>query len=650
MKHKKGTKVLSFLLCLALMPCLLAAPTAKAADTLSAAPVVMEFSLNYEHPVYSAGRYVNWSGISSASQFIDEQGRFCFAADGEGYVTVFRTEHGEVVDTVSIPNPYDTFGGAVCDSSGNLYLVWGNNNEGEDTSLPTIYVCKYSPDGTLVATVSGNGSEGMPSYYGERFYTRAAFESGNCDIAINGDRLVVNYARHMYSGHQANTVFVVNLPTMTVARGITTYDSHSFDQRVSPYGRSGFLLESQGDCYPRAFSTSVTSASQTLNEMETFHFWVEEGAYDRYDMHQVNATRSRLGNILETSSGAALVASSARSLSENAKSEPYDVFVQVFDPMGTASSSSAYVTSGTRSGLSGKNGDENVTDYGVAWLTDFAGTGKSAEVVQAVSLDLDTVAVLYEQYFNGRYDSTWYLLLNGDGSVKRAAVNIGKVRLNVDEDPIYAQGAIQWVSNPSTATKQLQLNALFPAERTENLESEFLGWTANRMTDISEDAYYSKAVAWAVCNGLIEGTSPTTFNPNGACTRAQMVTLLWRCAGSPVVTGSNPFTDLEPGAYYYDAVLWAVKQGIVSGTSATTFSPNATVTRGQIVTLLYRANGSPAVSGGSFADVPANAYYADAVAWAMTESLTNGTSATTFSPNAICTRAQIVTLLYRSVQ
>ena len=127
-----------------------------------------------------------------------------------------------------------------------------------------------------------------------------------------------------------------------------------------------------------------------------------------------------------------------------------------------------------------------------------------------------------------------------------------------------------------------------------------------------------------------------------------MVTFLWRAAGSPKPENTvNPFTDVSASAYYYDAVLWAVGEGITKGTSATTFSPDVTVTRGQTVTFLWRYDGSPAVSGGSFADVPADAYYASAVAWAVSEGVTNGTGATTFSPDADCTRAQIVTFLYR---
>ena len=167
-------------------------------------------------------------------------------------------------------------------------------------------------------------------------------------------------------------------------------------------------------------------------------------------------------------------------------------------------------------------------------------------------------------------------------------------------------------------------------------------------TDVPASAYYYDAVYWAVENGVTNGTSNTTFSPDASCTRAQMVTFLWRAAGSPEPESSvNPFTDVPASAYYYDAVLWAVEQGITNGTSATTFGPDVTVTRGQTVTFLWRYDGSPAVSGSGFDDVVSDAYYADAVAWAAGEGVTSGTSATTFSPSNDCTRGQIVTFLYR---
>ena len=173
---------------------------------------------------------------------------------------------------------------------------------------------------------------------------------------------------------------------------------------------------------------------------------------------------------------------------------------------------------------------------------------------------------------------------------------------------------------------------------------------APAFADVPADAYYADAVAWAVKEGITSGTDTNTFSPNASCTRAQMVTFLWRANGSPKATGANPFTDVSADAYYYDAVLWAAEKGVTSGTTATTFSPDAVLTRGQTVTFLWRSNGSPAVSGNSFGDVADEAYYADAVAWAVKEGITSGTGGNSFSPDAPCTRAQIVTFLYRDAQ
>ena len=167
--------------------------------------------------------------------------------------------------------------------------------------------------------------------------------------------------------------------------------------------------------------------------------------------------------------------------------------------------------------------------------------------------------------------------------------------------------------------------------------------------DVKQSDYYYDAVQWAVEKGITEGTSATTFSPDASCTRAQMVTFLWRAAGSPAPKSTvNPFTDVSASDYYYNAVLWAVENGITTGVSADRFAPGATVSRAQTVTFLYRANGSPAASGSSFSDVAADEYYANAVAWAVRSGITTGTGNGKFTPNAPCTRGQIVTFLYRS--
>lgn len=183
-----------------------------------------------------------------------------------------------------------------------------------------------------------------------------------------------------------------------------------------------------------------------------------------------------------------------------------------------------------------------------------------------------------------------------------------------------------------------------------SLDVRFAEISAVSFRDVPSDAYYADAVAWAVKRGITAGTGDNAFSPDAPCTRAQIVTFLWRAAGSPAAGGDSRFTDVDPGDYYCDAVAWAVANGITSGTGGDTFSPDAVCTRSQAVTFLYRAGGSPTVSGGgAFTDVAEGMYYADAVRWAVSEGITAGTGAAAFSPDADCTRAQIVTFLYRDM-
>ena len=178
----------------------------------------------------------------------------------------------------------------------------------------------------------------------------------------------------------------------------------------------------------------------------------------------------------------------------------------------------------------------------------------------------------------------------------------------------------------------------------------------NYFVDVPTDSYYYDAVLWAAETGITSGTDDSHFSPDGSCTRAQAVTLLWRAAGSPVVNYAMMMEDVPADAYYTEAVRWALSEGITKGTGDTTFSPDAPCSRGQIVTFLYRSeqrkgNG---MSGAwmfqnPFTDVNTEDYYGEAVMWAVANEVTNGTTDTTFSPGDNCTRAQIVTFLYRTL-
>ena len=192
-------------------------------------------------------------------------------------------------------------------------------------------------------------------------------------------------------------------------------------------------------------------------------------------------------------------------------------------------------------------------------------------------------------------------------------------------------------------------------KKNHTIEVVFMKASGNPQTgvfvDVPEGSYYEEAVNWAVEKGITTGTDATHFSPDGICTRAQAVTFLWRAAGSPAAKSAvMPFADVKAGSYYYDAVLWAVENGITKGTGDTMFSPDATCSRAQIVTFLWRSQKSPAAgTANPFTDVKASAYYADAVLWAVKEDVTKGTTNTTFSPDANCTRAQIVTFIWRAL-
>ena len=202
-----------------------------------------------------------------------------------------------------------------------------------------------------------------------------------------------------------------------------------------------------------------------------------------------------------------------------------------------------------------------------------------------------------------------------------------------------------------TKKSDTEYTFVMPAGKVE-ITPSFVKQTPSRVfVDVKTGDYFYDAVQWAVEKGITNGTSAETFSPEAPCTRAQIVTFLWRAAGSPVVNYAMDLSDVAGDAYYAEAVRWALSEGITTGTSADQFSPDATCTREQAVTFLYRAAGSPAVSGESaFEDVGADDYYARAVAWAAQNGVTNGISQALFGTGSDCTRAQIVTFLYRAAQ
>jgi len=249
---------------------------------------------------------------------------------------------------------------------------------------------------------------------------------------------------------------------------------------------------------------------------------------------------------------------------------------------------------------------------------------------------------------------------NGDVTASHKTASKGTtVTLTVDPDKGYVLDTLTVLDGKDKERKLTdkgdgKYSFIMPADKVTveaSFKEEFPD-LPNSFSDLAPSDFCYDAVMWAVGRDITGGIGNYTFGPNLPCTRAQAVTFLWRAAGSPEPeTRAMPFTDVPVGSYYYNAVLWAIENGITEGTSDTMFSPDATCSRAQIVTFLWRAGGSPAASGNSaFTDVASDAYYAAAVIWAEKNDITGGIGGGLFGSNNNCTRAQIVTFLYRSVQ
>ena len=402
--------------------------------------------INYS--VTAVGQYINWDGVSNVAEFTDGDGNYCFAYDGSTNVTIVKCLAGKVVGTISLRKQHSIFGNVICDADGNYYVVTGENGS-TDRDAETVFISKYDENGNHIKTVGNNGSSSLAFYYGDDFYTCKPFDAGTCDVAVNGKILAVDYAREMYSGHQSNSVWLINIDTMaTLPIGGTydvIYDSHSFAQRAVPYG-SGFVFISQGDCYPRSFDIQYYTGSQSY-EKEIFHFWTKKGTFDAFDMWELNRTYATMGDLAVLANDkVAFVASSAPDLSENAVNQARQIFIQIFDPNLDLSKASSYVTVGTRSGMGGENGDIYVTDYGVQWLTN--DTSKTYKNPQAVSDGNDTIVVLYEQYSGSSYEGVYYMVLDGSGIVKtNATLYSATAKLNSCQTPIWIDGKIYWTAN-----------------------------------------------------------------------------------------------------------------------------------------------------------------------------------------------------------
>ena len=420
-----------------------------------------------KHNITTAkGSYANWDGVSDGTQFLDNQGNVCIAYNTKSNIVIVKTKNGKPVKkTITLKKKSSVFGGVTCDSDGNFYVVTGKTNKTNNTATKTIFVSKYDSSGKLLASVGDNGSSSLASYYDESFYTKIPFHAGNCDIAVNGDYVAVNYAREMYGGHQSNSLLLVNRQTMQKESVECYYNSHSFAQRVVPWGE-GFLLASEGDCYDRAFTVSELkmpgtgdeisdelinntdfpddweliydntysgeiSKTWTCDSQNIFSFWVSKGAFDRYNMYEVNDNFARMGGIATGDvHNAAMVAISAPSLSSKAKKENQQLFIQIFDP----------------------NADLTTADYGVKWLTNYNKTYTITNP-QIVATDAGNYVILFERYKKYSYQGVYAIVVDAKGNVIQKTKKLAaSAYLTPCRMPVYSQGKVWWAGNKTKGT------------------------------------------------------------------------------------------------------------------------------------------------------------------------------------------------------
>ena len=291
--------------------------------------------------------------------------------------------------------------------------------------------------------------------------------------------------------------------------------------------------------------------------------------------------------------------------------------------------------------------------YGT-WYTYTAATctkvgEKRSDCANCDAYQSDTIAVIAHSF--SKYVSDGNATCTKDGTKTAKCDNCSLTDTVADAGTKLGHSWGAW-EETKAATSAAEGEEMRSCDRCGDSEFRTIPKLTHPFVDVPAGKFYEVPVIWAVNNDITNGIDETHFAPDNICNRGQVVTFLWRAAGSPEPTSSyNPFTDVKEGKFYYKAVLWAVEEGITKGTSATTFSPNDNCTRGHVATFLWRTLGEPNASSSAnpFTDVAQGKFYYDAVLWAAETGVTTGMTATTFEPNRACTRGQIVTFLYRAL-
>ena len=382
----------------------------------------------------------NWAGISPIQQFPYKDQGIAYAYIENNYLVI--TTH---LNTFRTEMKYPILGDVISDDDGNFYVIWGKENETDNASVETAFISKYSSDGTFVKTT---GFVGTSSPWGntDSAKTQIPFHHGNC-VSVIADGILVNYhGKKRYDGHQSDTAIAVKIADMSVYDlPNNTYSGHSFNQSVIYCEKTlGFLFASHGDAYARGFRVNSINGRYGVENEILFHFYMEANA--NYNMYIVNKTFAQLGNLAETSKGVAMVGASAKSISEAAKAENQNLFVQIFDPRASEVSATMFIGGETRRGFTATDINDSsnqpltqITDYGVHWLTDY--TDWDVICPQVATAD-DRLVIIWGTTIGENY----YMVLSASGEVITSATALEGLTLNSYERPVYCDGTISWVA------------------------------------------------------------------------------------------------------------------------------------------------------------------------------------------------------------
>jgi len=422
-------------------------------------------TLDLEFGIYDRGDYYNWEGVTTVSLLGSNGNIKTFCADYDDFVAVFdaedkpegtqegtqedKPEGTQVTGKVFVTKDYPLYGGMIQDSNGYYYLVTGCEGDLSSNQNGFINVAKYDPNGNRLNSVSDDGLFGFGAKNSRDFATKTPFAAGNCSLCINNGILAVFYGREMMSGHQSNSLLLLNTETLEKCECGEVYQSHSFAQRVIPY-EDGFLLVSEGDCYTRAFEVYRVDRDGNTESFDVFNFGVEYGALNAGDMYVLNDNFAALGDIALIGNGnAVLAATSARSMSPEAAQEDQNIFVQIFAAGGDLSEPETYIKGETREGLSGGNGDTPSTDYGVKWLTQNLENINEIQGLHCVVTQNRSVVLIYEKQLSS-YESegVYYMILDEVGTVITEETLFDEnVMIPRAETPLVDDNTVWWIGN-----------------------------------------------------------------------------------------------------------------------------------------------------------------------------------------------------------